>query len=82
MAKTSIIQLKGEMGFLGLYAFDPEMMSEEQACNTIENAIEASFQRDEAGDLEDGDVQTEADETLENLGIDRIEFKTVTTDRL
>ena len=81
MAKTSIIQLFESNGYhAGLYAYDPEQMSEEQAINSIENALEAAFQQVEAG--EGGDIQSVADETLENLDIDRIHAGTANTERL
>lgn len=83
MAKTSIIQLNGVDGdSICLYAYDPKEMSEAQAINSIESAMEAAFQQDEAGFVEDGDILSVADETLENLGIDRVQFGNASTNRL
>ena len=73
MAKTGIIQLYGVDGQdIALFAFDPQQHTEEFAANIGENAVEAAYQKDEAGELEDGDVLSEAQEVLEKMGIDRI----------
>lgn len=83
MAKTSIIQLSGVDGdHLALYVFDPDETDEKTVITFIESAIEAAFQRDEKGEIEDGDILTEADATLENLGIDRVFAGKASTVRL
>lgn len=49
----------------------------------MSNAVEAAYQKDEAGELEDGDVLSEAVEQLEqNFGIERIFAAIANTDRL
>jgi len=49
----------------------------------VSNAVEAAYQKDEAGELEDRDVLTEAVEQLEqNFGIERIFAAIANTDRL
>jgi len=84
MARTSIIQLFGQDGQpQALFAFDPEMMSEEQAKNTVDNAVEAAFQVEEdLGEDAPDTVLNMAIETLENLAIFRVTAAEVTTDRL
>lgn len=83
MAKTGIIQLHNAEGNdLALFAFDPEQHKEYEAAIIVENAIEIAFQKDERGELEDNDVLTEAQEQLENVGIDRIFAAIANTGRL
>ena len=83
MAKTGIIQLYNvDNNDLALFAFDPERYKEEDAANIVENAVEAAYQKDEAGELDGGDVLGEAIEELEKMGIDRIFAAIANTDRL
>ena len=83
MAKTSIVQLYNVDGNdLALFAFDPEVIKEQDAGTMVEQAIEDAFQKDESGELEDGDVLSEAQEQLEKKGINRIFASIANTDRL
>jgi len=83
MAKTSIIQLYNVDGNdLALFAFDPAVIKEHDAASMVEEALEAAFQKDEAGEVEDGDILTEAEEALKLLGIDRIYASIANTNRL
>ena len=83
MAKTAIIQLYNVDGNdLALFAFDPAVIKEQDAAALVEQALEAAFQKDEAGEVEDGDILTEAEEALKLLGIDRIYASIANTDRL
>lgn len=83
MKQKKLIQLFGSSGFpLGLYLYDPDKWTAEGAANAIENAIEAAYQKEENGELKEVDVQTEADEELDKLGIERTCAEEATTDRL
>ncbi len=83
MAKTGIVQLYGESGSdLALFSFDLEIMSEAGAASTVEQALEDAYQKDEAGEIEDNDVLSEAVEQLEKQGIKRIYAAIANTDRL
>lgn len=82
--KKGIIQLYGIDGQeIALFSFDPSQHKEENAANIIENAVEAAYQKDEAGELEDGDVLSEAIEQLEkNFNIIRVFAGVSNTNRL
>ena len=83
MAKTGIVQLYNVDGNdLALFAFDPQQHEEAAAAAIVENALEAAYQKDEAGGLEDGDVLSEAQEQLEKLGIERVFAAIAITNRL
>lgn len=84
MAKTSIIQLYNVDGNdLALFAFDPAKHKDHEAAAIVENAVEAAYQKDEAGELEDGDVLGEAQEVLEKeFDITRIFAAIANTERL
>lgn len=82
MAKTGIIQLYGVSGDLALFAFDTEFISEADAASMVEQAVENAYQKDEAGELEDGDVLSEAIEQLDKQGIERIFAGIANTERL
>lgn len=84
MAKKGIIQVYGVDGNdIALFSFDLERHKEHEATAIVENAIEAAYQKDEEGKLEDRDVLTEAVEQLEqNFGIERIFAAIANTDRL
>lgn len=78
------IQLYGVDGQdIALFSFDLDKHTEENATAIVNNAVEAAYQKDEAGELEDGDVLSEAVEQLEqNFGIERIFAAIANTDRL
>lgn len=82
--KKGIIQLRGAEGQeIALFTYELLNYKEEQAVNIIENAIEAAYQKDEEGKLEDNDVLCEAVEQLRrNFNIHRIIAGEATTDRL
>jgi hypothetical protein len=82
--EKAIIQLYGESGQeIALFSFDTSQHKEEDAANIIENAVEAAYQKDEAGELEGGDVLSEAVEQLEkNFNIIRIFAGVSNTNRL
>ena len=78
------IQLYGVDGQdIALFSFDLDKHTEENAAAIVSNAVEAAYQKDEAGELEDGDVLSEAVKQLEqNFGIGRIFAAIANTDRL
>ena len=82
--KQGIIQLYGVDGQdIGLFSFDLDKHDEAKAAAIVENAVEAAYQKDEAGELEDGDVLVEAQEEPESkFGITRIFAAVANTDRL
>lgn len=79
-----IIQLYGVDGQdIALFSFDLDKHTEAEAAAIVNNAVEAAYQKDEAGELEDGDVLSEAVEQLEkHFGIERIFAAIANTDRL
>lgn len=83
MTQKKLIQLFGTSDTpLGLYLYDPDKFSAEDAIKAIEGAIETAFQKEEDGELEEVDVQTEADEELEKIGIERTCAEQAFTERL
>ena len=80
----NIIQLYGVDGNdVGLFSYDPSQHSAGEAANIIENAVEAAYQKEEAGELGDVDVLSEAQEVLqEKFNIRRIYAGIANTDRL
>jgi len=83
MTQKKLIQLFGTSDTpLGLYLYDPDKFSAEDAIQAIESAIETAFQKKEDGELDAVDVQTEADEELEKIGIERTNAEQAFTERL